>query len=274
MSAARYCFAACAIIWAALAFGATTISIDRIMLAIRAVESGGHPYAIRDNTANRSYFLGSRDEAIAKVRELVARNHNIDMGPMQINSIHLRRPGISIDTIFDAGIQSSLARTIFDEFHTQSKAIHGDSDLALWRAVGAYNMGVAGLRFDNTAYISKVMAQVGIARVAPGAEVSHGSGALQGVVNLAEQLTRFATPFQWRIGERIELGESIERLSADAELWEGTDIAGGLLLLIIAIAVLFLIAKLGLIYATAKVITKLTASQAIAQMTRRRQTPT
>ena len=189
-------------LWVTAAFATTAPSVTAVLDAIRRVESNGHAYAIRDNSSHRAYFPETLTDAIGQAKELLLLQHYIDLGPYQINSIHLNRPGVSIDNIFDPAIQTSLASQILNEFYTQSKAVNGDTDTALWRAVGAYNMGPVGLYRDNVPYINRVMAAMGLT---PKPEI--GGASVQGGASRVKWNSwfnpRFQVPGEWRMGDPI-----------------------------------------------------------------------
>jgi len=261
-----------AFLWIVAAMAATTISIPLVLDAIRQVESGGNPYAIRDNSANRSYSPANLADAVAKAKELLALGHNLDLGAYQINSIHLTRPGVSVDTIFDRGVQSRVAGQIFDDFYGQSKVVNGDTDAAVWRAVGAYHIGTAGLYRDNVPYTSRVIAAAGL-RPLPelgGAlpvdgRTSHVSG------GLLEFGSGPQTPGDWRIGDPIGTdGQSNEIGLPDDSHADTDDMLSDLAVLVICAALVFLLAKVGLLGLVVRLTVKHGSAAAARQLFRRR----
>ncbi len=246
----------------ALAIAATTINLDAVLDAIRAVESNGEPFAIRDNTSDRSYMLSSEPAAIAKARELLELEHNIDMGAMQINSIHLSRSGISLANIFRPATQSSLSRTIFNEFHTLTKAVYGDVDLAVWRAVGAYNMGTRGVYQDYVVYTHKIMAKMGVNPTdALGGREVVGVGRGPG-----SELRAVTPPGTWRVGEPLD------RAANQEDEFDAGPI--GLLLILVLLVVGFVgLVKVGLLWALGKLLLRIAGVNAARQMLKRRRRP-
>ena len=267
-------------LWLTVAVAGTTIDLTALMDAIRAVESGGNAWAICDNSGNRSYYPADRTAAVTKATELLNAGHNIDMGLMQINSIHLRRPGISIANIFDAPSQASLASTIFSEFYTAARAIHGDTDQAVWHAVGAYNMGTRALRVYNVPYISKVAFKMGLdpAQVLGGAEAVPRQPSGTGVATASSlppsTLPPAATeqlPGKWRTGQRVGLDDPSTQNPVDEEL-DWFTIGLVIVALILVVLALLLLLKLKLLWWAAKAALKAAARQAAKQMSKRRQT--
>jgi len=136
-----------------------SVSVDAVLAAIRKVESGGDPWAIHDNATGATHRSGSEAAAVELASRLIATGHDIDMGAFQINSRQLGRAGVSLTRLFDPTVNAALARTIFTEFHTAAKALFGDNDAALQRAIGAYNAG--NVRAANPRYVDRVLRALG-----------------------------------------------------------------------------------------------------------------
>ena len=69
--------------------------------ATAKAESGLYPFAIGDNDTGRSYFPRTREDAVAKARELLALGHRIDAGAMQITDRNWPAYGLTVETVFD-----------------------------------------------------------------------------------------------------------------------------------------------------------------------------
>jgi type IV secretion system protein VirB1 len=136
------------------------LEFEPVLAAIERVESSGHPWSILDNTTGRSYALADRGAAEKYARYLIGLGHNLDLGLYQINTIQLRRPDVSIDTIFDPAAQQQLARSILGEFLTRARERFGDTDLAWERAIGAYNGG--SILVENAPYVARVFGVLGL----------------------------------------------------------------------------------------------------------------
>ena len=124
-------------------------------MAIIQVESAGNPYAIGDNTAKNSHNPRSKSEAIATASRLLAEGHNIDMGLMQVNGLHLKA-GITIADLFDpCGNIRAGTRILADFYRRYDTEI--DKNHVLFKALSAYNTGSAWRGPD---YINKILAAV------------------------------------------------------------------------------------------------------------------
>jgi type IV secretion system protein VirB1 len=69
-------------------------------VATAQTESRLHPFALGDNTARRSYFFGTREQATTKARELLSMGHRIDAGLMQITDRNWSAYGLTVETVF------------------------------------------------------------------------------------------------------------------------------------------------------------------------------
>jgi hypothetical protein len=146
---------------AALAQMAFPPELERFFAAIRVRESKGHPWSIYDNTAARSYRFNSRAEAEQKARELVAAGHNPDLGLYQLNWRYQgRRPGVSLDNVFDPSVQESVARVVLTEFYRAAQRVYLRVEDAIRMAVGAYNNG--RIHLDNPRYVNAVYRIAGL----------------------------------------------------------------------------------------------------------------
>lgn len=147
--------------------------------AIRMVESKNHPWTIFNNTTRESFMLKSRGEAESKAKELISYGHNVDLGIMQLNCrFQCKRPGVSLDNIFDPQVNIGIAKVIFLEFWTQARAISTEFKARIIAAVGAYNNGRVAT--PNTSYVQKVWAALG---KAPSDIPSDGGAAKQDVAD-------------------------------------------------------------------------------------------
>jgi type IV secretion system protein VirB1 len=136
--------------------------LDALFIGIRKRESGGNPYAIFDNTARRSYLFTNRGDAETKASELLALGHNLDLGLYQLNwKWQGRRPGLTLQNVFDAAVNEKFARIVLEEFYAAARAVYADRDEAVRMAVGAYNNGK--IRVHNPTYVNGVYRLAGLA---------------------------------------------------------------------------------------------------------------
>ena len=129
------------------------------MAAIVAVESGGNPYAIGVNRGLRVRQPGSKDEAVATARSLLARGQNIDLGIGQINSSNLKWLGLSVEDAFDPCKNLSAASRILSGNY--ERAIAQGSSSPLGAAISAYNTGSMTRGYAN-GYVAKVYRASGL----------------------------------------------------------------------------------------------------------------
>jgi hypothetical protein len=111
------------------------------MSSIIAVESAGNPLAIHDNDDGQSYRPASRDAAVALATGLIARGHSVDLGLAQINSANVERLGLTVGEAFDACTNVRAGAQILAADYARASARYGPGQLALRRAIGAYNTG-------------------------------------------------------------------------------------------------------------------------------------
>lgn len=125
--------------------------------AIIRTESGGHLYAISDNTTRRSHFPKSKKEAIQLASKLLSQGHSLDMGLMQINSCHIKTRNLSLDEIFEPCSNISIGTTILAEFYRAND--NGEArDIVLFKAISAYNTGSA---WRGPGYINRILRSAG-----------------------------------------------------------------------------------------------------------------
>jgi len=100
-----------------------------LVLAIAKTESGLDPWCV--NVAGKDYRPGSRDGALAIIRQARARGLSHDIGLMQINSWWLKHLNISPEAALEPRNNATLGVWIL------AKEIqrHGYN----WKAVGAYH---------------------------------------------------------------------------------------------------------------------------------------
>jgi len=127
----------------------------RTMSSIVAVESGGDPLAIHDNTSGRSYHPGSPDAAARLASTLIGLGHSVDLGLAQINDANLPGLGLSVRSVFEPCTNVRAGAAILSGAYRLARAKFGDGQFALRRAIGAYNTGSLA-RGDG--YIASVVA--------------------------------------------------------------------------------------------------------------------
>jgi type IV secretion system protein VirB1 len=129
---------------------ATTVSLI-------AVESRGHPFAIHDNSAQRSYQPASLQEAEAIAASLLRSGHNLDLGLMQINyrawfsSVH-----VPLAQAFQPCLNIAFGTTILSAAFAHESSQGVTPREALTRALSVYN---SGSPYHGTRYAQAVLHQ-------------------------------------------------------------------------------------------------------------------
>jgi type IV secretion system protein VirB1 len=111
------------------------------ILAIVEHESSSHPYAIGDNTAHHAYYPRRYDEAVRLASDLVEREHDIDLGYMQVNIGTVRATGLDVARALDPCTNLKLGSEILRADYARAERRWGPGQGALARALSAYNSG-------------------------------------------------------------------------------------------------------------------------------------
>jgi len=122
------------------------------MHAIVAVESGGNPYAIHDNTTRRAYFPRSRTEAVHLLAAL--QSHNLDVGIVQVNAGWFPTFGVSATQMLAPCRNLRVGSVILTRAYRDAGATFRNPRLALWHAISAYNTGSL---YAGAGYVSEVV---------------------------------------------------------------------------------------------------------------------
>jgi type IV secretion system protein VirB1 len=122
--------------------------------AIVEYESGARPYAIGDNTAQRSYFPASREQAEELAAQLLEAGHNIDVGYAQVNSANFQPFGLNVHTAFEPCTNIQVGSAILRRAYAGAARRYGPGQVALVHALSAYNTGGywAGLDYAHAVY--------------------------------------------------------------------------------------------------------------------------
>ncbi len=111
------------------------------MSAVVLTESGGWPWAIWDNTANRRYTLPNQAAAVAVATRLIAAGHKLDMGLAQVDSWWLRRLRLSVKQVFNPCQNVSVGASILATDYKASLAHGYKGGQAMTAALEDYNSG-------------------------------------------------------------------------------------------------------------------------------------
>lgn len=125
--------------------------------AIIQVESGGNPLAIGDNHLKRSFAPGTKTEAIRLASYLLAQGHSIDLGLMQINSLHLAPMNLTLEEVFNPCKNVRTGTTILADFYRRHQT--DDPATSLFKALSAYNTGKG---WKGAGYVNKILLAAGV----------------------------------------------------------------------------------------------------------------
>jgi type IV secretion system protein VirB1 len=124
---------------------------------IRAIvehESSSRPYAIGDNTMRRAYYPTRYEDAVRLATALADRDHNIDVGYMQLNIETIRTAGLDISSALEPCTNLRLGADILRQDYVRAERRWGPGQAALARALSAYNSGT----YDRVEYARAVYA--------------------------------------------------------------------------------------------------------------------
>ncbi len=129
--------------------------------AIVRVESNFNPYAIgvvNGALAKQPHNLG---EAVAAAKRLAAEGKNFSMGLGQINKQHLKRFGLTYETIFEPCKNLAAAQSVFSDCYLRANTT-GNTQMALQKAFSCYYSGNFRFGFKSDfagqpAYVQKVL---------------------------------------------------------------------------------------------------------------------
>ena len=130
--------------------------------AVIQVESAGNNWAVGAKAAlGRLPAPADRHQARQLSEALIAAGHRVDMGLMQVNSVHLKRFGLTPDDLFDSCTNLFVGTTILAEFYRRAVRAGATRQEALRAALSAYNTGsfVKGI---HNGYVRKVEAYAGV----------------------------------------------------------------------------------------------------------------
>ncbi len=125
------------------------------MAAIVAVESGGWPYAIDDNTVRRSYRPRSRVEAIAIAKAALRAHHSVDVGIAQVNNANFSAFRVDAVEMLDPCTNLRVGSEILAETYTRATRQYPHPAEALVHALMAYNTGSI---YSGSSYVEKIVA--------------------------------------------------------------------------------------------------------------------
>jgi type IV secretion system protein VirB1 len=123
-------------------------------------ESRGHPWAVGMNGARLSHQPATQQHALGLANTLIALGYTVDIGYAQINSLTLRRLGLTIEQGFEPCTNLRAMQTVLVSRYQTAAARFGDGQVALRAALSAYNTGNMRSGLTN-GYVAAVYRRVG-----------------------------------------------------------------------------------------------------------------
>jgi type IV secretion system protein VirB1 len=127
------------------------------MSAIVKQESGGHPWALNNNSTKKSTIFHSMADAIAAAQDAIGKGQSVDMGLAQINSKNLKNLGLTLEEVFEPCTNLAAGAKILEYGFNQTGNLPA--------ALSMYNTGRANSTIGQ-AYAQKVFSKAGV--VVPG----------------------------------------------------------------------------------------------------------
>ena len=133
----------------------TSCAIDEappaIIREIIRKESGDDPIAVNINGVNTgaAQIAETKEQAAAIVDLYVGEGTSVDIGYMQVNTIHQKEFGVTALELFDPCLNITIGSTIFMRAYSATRSFYGDTDLAVKTALSAYNTGTFHKGFEN-----------------------------------------------------------------------------------------------------------------------------
>lgn len=126
-------------------------------------ESRGNPFAIGLNSKNGARLARqprNKDEAVATAKALQTAGYNFDAGLGQLNSVNIKKLGLSFEQVFEPCTNLNYSAGILHGNYQRAIKQFPDNHSALLAALSAYNTGNFQAGFKN-GYVKKVLAQAG-----------------------------------------------------------------------------------------------------------------
>lgn len=126
-------------------------------------ESRGNPFAIGLNSkdgARLSWQPRNKEEAVATAKALQTAGYNFDAGLGQLNSVNIKKLGLTFDQVFEPCTNLKYSAGILHGNYQRAIKQYPDNHNALLAALSAYNTGNFQAGFKN-GYVKKVLAQAG-----------------------------------------------------------------------------------------------------------------
>ena len=130
---------------------------------IAVAESAQNPIAINVNKLDGKIFRFSapktKEETVQVAITAMALGHSVDLGLMQINSMHLQRFGLSLHDLLNPCVNIKVGGEIIKEYYLQAVKKFGPGQQALLAALSGYNTGSLSQGFTN-GYVNRYVTSI------------------------------------------------------------------------------------------------------------------
>ncbi len=141
------------------------------MKAVLSTESRGHVLAVADagpvalpwsvrKSMVRSLYPATLADAVALVKDLLAKGHTVSLGLAQINDRNLAAYGLAVEDVFEPCRNVATGAAILSDFYARAVKEFGTGQRALRAALSGYNSG-SFVRGEQDGYVDLVYSQVG-----------------------------------------------------------------------------------------------------------------
>lgn len=141
------------------------------MRAVLNTESGGNALAVADagpvnlpwsqrKSMVRSLYPASRGEAVALVKDLLAKGHTVSLGLAQVNDRNLAALGVGVEDMFEPCTNIAAGASILSDCYGRALKSYGPGGKALAAALSCYNSG-SFVRGDQDGYVDLVYQKKG-----------------------------------------------------------------------------------------------------------------
>jgi len=124
------------------------------IIEIAKTESNLNQFAVNVNGIDKSFQINKLSDALEVVEIAKEKDKTFDVGLMQINSRNLERFGIKPQDAFEPCLNIRLGAIIISEFYQRAIRHTNDPQVALQKALSAYNTGSLVDGFSN-GYVEK-----------------------------------------------------------------------------------------------------------------------
>lgn len=126
------------------------------MVTLVKTESRGNPLALGLNGARLKFQPKTESQAIAWAKYLDKKGYNFDVGLGQVNIINIRKYKLTPEQLFNPCLNLKISADILTKNYIAARKTTSDPQLALRKALSAYNTGNQSGGFQN-GYINKIL---------------------------------------------------------------------------------------------------------------------